>query len=119
MWCSAANQDEGISNGMPFAAFQADIRPRPAPLTVRFTDDSTGTPPRSWNWDFGDGQTSADRDPVHAYVLPGSCTVTLTISDVVGTDAEEKPGYIAVTKALVPLPGITKPADRSGRRRPV
>jgi len=55
-------------NGMPFAAVHADVRSRPAPLTVRFTDDSTGTQSRFWSWDFGDGQTSADRDPVHEYV---------------------------------------------------
>lgn len=35
--------------------------------------------------------------------------MTLAVSGAVGTDAKEKPGNIAVTQALVPLPGFTNP----------
>lgn len=31
----------------------------------------------SWLWDFGDGATSSEKDPVHKYTEPGTYTVTL------------------------------------------
>jgi PKD repeat protein len=33
---------------------------------------------KSFTWDFGDGQTSADENPTHAYSKPGTFIVTLT-----------------------------------------
>lgn len=48
------------------------------PLTVQLTDQSTGVV-GGWNWDFGDGTGSTDRNPVHTYVDAGTYTVTLTI----------------------------------------
>ena len=33
---------------------------------VQFADASTGTP-GSWQWDFGDGSGSTERNPVHVY----------------------------------------------------
>lgn len=50
-----------------------------APLTVAFTDLSTGTP-TSWAWSFGDGGTSTAQNPTHIYTAPGVYTVTLTAS---------------------------------------
>jgi len=35
----------------------------------------------AWHWDFGDGHTSTDREPVHVYAAPGRYTVTLTVTD--------------------------------------
>ena len=46
-------------------------------LAVRFTDTSTGEPTR-WSWSFGDGTTSAEREPVHRYDHAGAYTVRLT-----------------------------------------
>jgi formylglycine-generating enzyme required for sulfatase activity len=51
---------------------------------VLFADGSTGNP-TSWSWDFGDGASSSERNPVHAYVRPGTFTVTLTASNDDGT----------------------------------
>ncbi|MDW8157351.1 MAG: PKD domain-containing protein, partial [Bacteroidia bacterium] len=34
----------------------------------------------SWQWDFGDGNTSTLRNPIHYYQFPGTYAVTLTIS---------------------------------------
>jgi len=48
------------------------------PLTVSFSDQSSGVAPTSWVWDFGDGGTSADQNPSHTYLAIGSYTVTLT-----------------------------------------
>jgi hypothetical protein len=42
----------------------------------------------TYNWNFGDGNTSADMNPVHLYNAPGTYQVTLTASnaDCAGTD---------------------------------
>ena len=49
------------------------------PLTVQFTDNSTGA--TGWKWDFGDGSNpSTQRDPVHTYITAGNFTVTLTVT---------------------------------------
>ncbi|RLF42900.1 MAG: hypothetical protein DRN18_01485 [Thermoplasmata archaeon] len=44
---------------------------------IYFFDDSIGA--QGWNWDFGDGSTSHDRNPVHTYSAEGTYNVTLTI----------------------------------------
>ena len=49
-----------------------------APLTTQFTDATVGA--NSWNWNFGDGTTSTDQNPVHSYSVPGNYTVSLTTS---------------------------------------
>ena len=71
-----------------------------APLTVTFTDKSTGTP-TSWKWDFGDGSTSNAQNPVHTYNQLGTYTVTLTITNKNGSDTTAKANYIVVTLAPV------------------
>ncbi len=64
-----------------------------APLTVYFTDTSTNTP-TSWSWTFGDGGTSADRNPVHTYTGTSSYTVGLTATNAAGSDSETKAAYV-------------------------
>ena len=49
---------------------------------VSFSSNSSGAV--SWNWDFGDGTTSTQEDPAHAYTNEGVYTVTLTITDANG-----------------------------------
>lgn len=56
-----------------------------APLSVRFTDTSIGSP-TSWNWDFGDGGTSTTQNPTHTYATAGAFTVTLTVSNATTID---------------------------------
>ena len=53
-----------------------------APLTVTFTKDLPSA--ASWNWDFGDGQTSTEEFPVHTYLNAGIYTVVLTVVDTLG-----------------------------------
>jgi len=52
-------------------------------LQVQFTDASTdpdGTVV-SRSWDFGDGTSSAEANPLHLYTVAGTYTVTLTVTD--------------------------------------
>jgi PKD repeat protein len=82
------------------ARFTADITQGPAPLSVQFTDQSTGNP-TSWKWTFGDGDSSLLQHPVHIYQLYGSYTVKLTISDGTSGFALEKKDYITVKQNYV------------------
>ncbi|EDY82628.1 PKD domain protein [Verrucomicrobiia bacterium DG1235] len=45
---------------------------------VRFEDESYGEI-ESWSWDFGDGKSSNEANPVHEYESPGHYVVTLTV----------------------------------------
>ena len=79
----------------PTAAFSGDPVSGYAPLTVVFSDQSSGQP-TSWNWNFGDGATSTAQNPTHVYDAIGTYTVTLTATNDVGGDDEVKTGYITV-----------------------
>lgn len=87
-----------ITGGAP-AVLIADFTATPttgdAPLTVQFTDTSTGSP-TGWAWDFGDNATSTDQNATHIYDTAGTYTVNLTVSNADGSDSEVKTGYINV-----------------------
>lgn len=51
--------------------------------TVRFRDLS-GKAPISWLWDFGDGTTSTEQNPIHQFPRKGTFTVCLTVADRYG-----------------------------------
>src|SRR5690606_20237933 len=48
-----------------------------APVSVAFHNTSTGTP-LSLVWDFGNGRSSREANPVISFDAPGPVTVTLT-----------------------------------------
>ena len=51
-------------------------------LTFQFTDTSSGKNNIVyWYWNFGDGQTSNKKNPVHTYFLKKPYEVTLTVKD--------------------------------------
>ncbi len=80
----------------PLAAdFQASVTSGNLPLTVNFTDLSTGSP-TTWKWNFGDSTTSEVQSPSHIYNKPGIFNVTLQISDGTATNSITKTGYISV-----------------------
>jgi PKD repeat protein len=69
----------------PVAKFLAEPTKGQAPLTVQFTDLSTGSP-KSWEWSFGDGSQSSDKNPVHIFQNAGDYNVTLRVTNAYGTD---------------------------------
>ena len=87
----------------PTAAFISDIQSGDAPLTVKFTDQSTGTGPLTYAWDFdNNGITdNTTQSPSYTYATSGSYTVNLTVTNSVGSDSEVKIGHISVTSAPV------------------
>ncbi|MFO7677887.1 MAG: FG-GAP-like repeat-containing protein [Thermoplasmatota archaeon] len=95
------------------ADFSADITEGYVPLTVQFTDLSTGENPIiSWQWDFtGDGIIdSEEQHPSWTYESPGVYTVSLKISDGLVSDTEIKKDYIVVYEAE----GLLEIGDVSG-----
>ncbi|MCJ7751950.1 MAG: S-layer homology domain-containing protein, partial [Armatimonadetes bacterium] len=79
----------------PAAGFQGIPSVGTAPLSVHFTDLSTGRP-TSWSWDFGDGAVSLERNPTHAYAQVGTYAVSLTAANAGGESALARPHYILV-----------------------
>ena len=81
--------------------FYADDTSGRAPLTVRFTEQAQYTPSTcSWFWNFGDGYTSTERNPVHVYHNEGIYTVSLTISYEITNYTVTKIDYINVSEPL-------------------
>ena len=53
--------------------------------TVAFTDESANDP-ATWQWDFGDGNTSNAQNPTHTYEQSGDYEVSLIASNSAGSD---------------------------------
>ena len=59
-------------------------------------DDLSFNVPQTWAWDFGDGGTDSVRFPTHTYAADGSYTVSLTVTNSLGSDVETKTSYVHV-----------------------
>ncbi len=81
----------------PNAEFSASPRSGDAPLTVQFTDQSTGDI-TSWAWDFDDDGTvdSTEQNPSHTYTTLGIYTVELSVTGPGGTSTGSMSDYITV-----------------------
>ena len=91
----------------PTASFTASPASGSAPLTVQFTDSSTGSPTQ-WNWSFGDGNlvNATVQNPVHRYANPGKYTVSLNATNAEGSNIVTRVDYITV-RGPAPVPGFT------------
>lgn len=69
---------------------------------VRFSDLSAFGP-TTWDWDFGDGNTSTSQHPQHTYTSPGLYNVQLTASNCVGQTSEVKNNFIFVNMPDAPI----------------
>ena len=86
---------EQASLDVNFTADKAIVKEKEA---IHFTSSiAGGFAPYSYEWDFGDGNTSTGNVPRHAYKTEGSYTVSLKVSDDRGnTDTEIRSEYIVV-----------------------
>lgn len=82
----------------PVVAFNGDTTEGPVPLTVQFTDLSTGGPV-SWSWDFGDGTSDTSQNPSHTYSEAGTYTVRMTATTRTGSSSLTREDYIVVEPA--------------------
>jgi len=80
-----------------------------------FIDQTTGGP-ATWNWSFGDGQTSTNQNPGHTYPDTGVYKVTLTTANQSGCDSTIShkvrvtgiPGQLFLPNAFAPNSGTTE-----------
>jgi len=93
-----------VGGNPPVANFSGSPTSGCVPLTVNFTDLSSGSP-TSWSWNFGDGGTSTQQNPSHTYTTTGTYTVSLTATNAYGSDTETKTAYITVND--LPMAGFT------------
>ncbi|HJH25491.1 MAG TPA: hypothetical protein C5S37_01685 [Methanophagales archaeon] len=86
------------------AHFFASTRSGAPPLEVAFTDMSRSEGEiDSWLWDFGDGNTSSEVNPMHTYSSAGCYNVSLEVTAGDAKANETKTGYITVSSEQ---PGI-------------
>ncbi len=79
----------GAGNGMVFAfggnELYADAHGSYAGvenIPIQFKGSAYGgRPDYSWHWEFGDGESSDEQNPVHSYSIEGNYIVTLTVTD--------------------------------------
>ena len=73
-----------LSPTAPVASFTQDVTTGNAPLTVRFTNQSTGNI-NNRLWNFSDGTTSSENNPTHTFNIAGTYNVFLTVMGPGGT----------------------------------
>lgn len=106
----------------PKAVFSASIQGGTAPLTVVFTDASTGTiTGRAWS--FGDGATSQDKSPAHVFENAGDFLVSLTVFNAVGASTDTYRIDVALPAEPIEIDREETildlvPSIRAGLRRP-
>lgn len=89
----------------PTASFSGSPTAGFAPLSVVFTNNSTGSI-TNWVWSFGNGTSvtnTTGSNVTNTYAASGTYTVTLTVIGAGGTNASTMTGYIAVSS----VPRIT------------
>ena len=80
----------------PVANFSATPITGCNPLTVNFTDSSSGNITQ-WQWDFGNGNTSTQQNPAVTYNATGNYTITLIVTNTAGCkDTLTKNNYVQV-----------------------
>jgi PKD repeat protein len=89
-----------VAVGSPLPDFSATPTSGPASLAVQFTD-TTANNPTSWEWDFGDGNSSIQQNPLHTYNSVGTYTVTLTATNSAGSATETKTDLVSVFTPVV------------------
>ncbi len=94
---------EIISSGPPTANFTATPSTGCAPLTVNFTNNSTGAVSYSWEFPGGNPGTSTATNPTVVYNTAGTYTVTLTATNSNGSSTSTA----TITVNTVPSVGFT------------
>ncbi|MCC7576434.1 MAG: choice-of-anchor L domain-containing protein [Methanomethylovorans sp.] len=90
---------------LPIADFTVNTTRGTAPLTVGFVDGSYGRV-QQWYWNFRDGSTSSEQNPVHTFGS-GDFTVNLTVTNSNGTSSQQ-----LNIRAVEPLRCTTFPDDQ-------
>lgn len=89
----------------PSASFSVSDTKGKEPFEVDFEDTSLNAD--TWFWDFGDGSTSNETNPIHTYENAGIYNVSLNISNTDGYDQILKNNFINVTALPKPIANFT------------
>lgn len=89
----------------PNINFSANITNGDSPLIVGFTDLSTNKI-NKWQWEFGDGTGSEDRNPVHTYSSSGTFNVTLIAGNEGGSGIFTRQNYISISSGTPQNPHL-------------
>ncbi len=92
-----------VATNPPTAAFSANPSIGCAPLTVNFTNNSTGATSYSWSFPGGNPSTSAATNPTVVYDTAGVYTVTLTATNANGSAT----ATTTITVNTIPTAGFT------------
>jgi beta propeller repeat protein len=85
----------------PSTSFTANVTSGASPLTVLFTDTSTGDTPTNWYWDFGDSINSKhSQTATHTFRKVEEYTVSLKVTNAAGSDTKTVKGCITVSKTV-------------------
>jgi PKD repeat protein len=106
----------------PKAQFTSDVTKGSSPLFVQFTDQSTGTAPLTYHWDFSDGEgklpENSQKNPLWRFWKEDSSsfTVTLTVSNAYGSDTIVRQNYITfgTTPTAAPVNPSTSATGATG-----
>jgi len=107
-------ETETPTNNSPEASFTASIDDTDTSIaggTVTFdatATDQDADDTLTYAWDFGDGETSTDEDPVHVYADNGTYTVILTVSD---SEDEVTASDTVIVGNVAPTASFTYEAD--------
>ncbi len=99
-----SNVIEVISGVPPQSDFTVDLNG----LTATFSPASMEA--ITYNWDFGDGNTSTSASPAHTYTTSGIYTVTLTVTNACGSSISEQ----TITVGSAPVPDFGVSGSSSG-----
>ena len=96
------NEDNGVfSSPSPIASFNMDKTTAETGEVIAFTNTSQNA--TSYEWDFGDGNSSMEADPTHSYSNTGTFTITLNANGEGRSNSSTK--SITITAQANPLLG--------------
>ena len=102
--CSSSDDVNG-----PLADFQFLVE------GTQVTFNGTVANANTINWEFGDGSTSSEEDPVYAYAAAGEYTVVMTVTGPNGSFSETKTVIIEESLEILLTGGQAKPEGKSWR----
>ena len=70
------------------------------PLSLQFADQSENA--TSWKWYFGDGTNSTEQNPKHIYTKAGQYAVSVTVTNMAGSNTATYVGYVNVVNSMEP-----------------
>lgn len=82
------------------------------PVKFDYLEQHIGRTVTDWQWDFGDGTISTEKNPEHIYTQPGTYKVKLVLKSEIGCESDVKEKDIEVTNLFTANWSATAPVCR-------